>query len=109
MKLSELARCWAARELTRIDCRVARGQRPAGRVDFRAPFAAEGFTVEFPAGEAKGVRFAPAGPAAAPRRPRPLKQVRCRQDLAAGTWLAQGPAAIACFDRPRGTSSLQWG
>ena len=38
MKLNELARYWAARELTRIE-------RDGPRVNFRAPFACPGFTV----------------------------------------------------------------
>ena len=38
MKLSEIARYAAARTLTRIEA-------PAGRVEFRAPFACPAFTV----------------------------------------------------------------
>jgi hypothetical protein len=43
MKLSEIARYWAAKELTRIEM-------AAGRIQLHAPFACPAFTMEVPAG-----------------------------------------------------------
>ena len=62
MKLSEVARYWAAKELTRIE--------PHGtRIAFRAPFACPDFTVRFKGPENAAPEFRAAGNAL------PLKEV----------------------------------
>ena len=94
MKISELARYWAAKELTRIG-------RQGGRITLRAPFAAPRFTLGLEAAGAKTVTLRHGS------RPAPLKKVAKPSQLAAGTWLADGPALTACFDLPKGKSVLE--
>ncbi len=94
MKLSEIARYWAAKELTEISV-------SAGEVGLGAPFAAPGFTVEFPvAGNAPLVRHGGRSVA--------LREVETRRELVAGTWMKAGASgrAIACFDLAKGGSTL---
>jgi hypothetical protein len=85
MKLSEIARYWAARELTHID-------RAEGTISFSAPFACPAFTVELAAREARFVA---------------LKEVPDPLRLTSGTWTRQGEKAIVCVDLPRGASRLE--
>lgn len=93
MKLSELARYWAARELTRI-------RRTGDTVDFQAPFATPAFTVKT---RAPG----PAAPVlSAGGQPVPLREVNRPLDLAAGTWFRDRDQLTVCFDLPRGGSRL---
>lgn len=94
MKLGEIARYWAARELTRIE-------RAGNRVTLSAPFAAGGFTVR--------VRGALAGPPrlAVDGSPAPLEEVKRRPDLAPGTWLREEGGVVACFDLARGRAVLE--
>ncbi len=93
MKISEIARYWAAKELTRI-------QRKAGRVTFVAPFAGPRFTVRVTAA-------ADAQPALSHKgKPIPLRKVARPSDLKPGTWLRDPKAATVCFDLPKGTTQL---
>jgi hypothetical protein len=85
MKLSEVARYWAARELTRIE-------RAGNRVTFRAPFACPAFTVRVPLN-------APAAPPA-------LKRVT-NGHLAAGTFTEDKAGLVCCIDLPKGRSELR--
>ncbi|MBX6316255.1 MAG: hypothetical protein IRY99_25580 [Isosphaeraceae bacterium] len=96
MKLSEVARYWAARELTRIE----RG--PEG-LTFHAPFACPGFTLSVVTGGP------PAGPPelVVSQRVSPLREVPQPLRLEGGTWHRRGTELLACFDLPRGTSSLR--
>jgi hypothetical protein len=97
MKLAELSRYWAAKELTRIE-------RAGGVVAFRAPFACPAFTVRVErAGSATpafgiGERLAPLSSA-----------VQKPTDLATGRWWRDGDAIVACVDLPKGTSTLRLG
>lgn len=95
MKLSEIARYWAAKELTSL-----RVIDDGFSID--APFAARGFTVK--------VKGRPAADPAvvAGDSTKPLRKVSKRQELAAGTWLADGDSTIVCFDLPRGSSQLKF-
>ena len=93
MKLSEIARYWAARELTRIE------QTPQG-IEFTAPFAARLFTVEVAARHQSVPRLMVEG------RAMELSEVRGRLDLAAGTFCRQGNTLAVCFDLPKGRSVL---
>ena len=93
MKPSEVARYWAARELTRIE------RRP-DRVELSAPFACPAFTIR-----------TAANPEAAPRLvakagPEPLREVMRPAQLAPGTWLRTGEDATLCFDLPKGRSTI---
>lgn len=101
MNLSEIARYWAARELTRI----AKGD---GRIEFFAPFACPAFTIEVPA----LLR-------ATPRlvwnnNPILLREVGSRSDLGVGTFYREKAQAdqdrvVCCFDLPKGPSYLLLG
>jgi hypothetical protein len=93
MKLSEVARYWVARELTRIE-------RNENQITFNAPFACPAFTVKIPAGENKIPNLTSDG------RSVPLKEVNRPLDLQSGNWtrLAQGIAL--CFDLPKGASRV---
>ncbi len=95
MKNSELARYWAARELTRIE-------PAAGGVALRAPFACPGFTLELTA--ARGVPGVVVG-----GERRPLKEVADRRKLTADTWTRQGDKLAVCFDLPKGVSGVTAG
>ncbi len=95
MKLSEIARYWAARELTRIDY-------APGRARLRAPFAVPDFTVELP-GPSAAIALISGGSA------RKLREVRGPLDLVAGTFLNKPGASSACFDLPRGECALVLG
>jgi hypothetical protein len=89
MKFTELARYWSAKELTRIS-------RTGSKVEFQAPFACPDFTVEV------------AGPpVSAPRAGGvPLKEVAKTTALERGTWSRTPSGRIACFDLPKGPSTL---
>jgi hypothetical protein len=95
MKLSEISRYWAARELTAIE-------RTATGWGFSAPFAAPDFTVEFDAPE--GPPLPPAIVAGADRRE--LRAVERRLDLTSDTWCRDGAKIVVCFDLAKGRSAL---
>jgi len=94
MKLSEIARYWAAKELTRIE-------QDGPRLRLYAPFSCPGFTLRIgaPSPAAQPVLYANG-------RPQPLKRVETPRGLASGTYLPQGDHWIACFDLPKGLSVL---
>jgi hypothetical protein len=94
MKLSEVARYWAAKELTRLE-------RAAAGVAFQEPFACADFTVRW---KASGPQ-APVLRAGAVRTE--LRQVNVPLKLTPGTWCREGEHLIACFALPKGASQLQ--
>ena len=94
MKLSEIARYWAAKELTHME-------RTADGIAFRAPFACGDFTVRWKGAPSQAPMLA-AGDARTE-----LKQVNAPLKLVAGTWFADGEHSIACFSLPKGASKLQ--
>lgn len=96
MKLSEISRYWAARELTRID------KKPGGIV-FNAPFACPGFTLEVPF---QGVAQCSVKSEGSVTH---LSEVSSRLDLIEGTWFRQGGLVKFCFNLPKGQSSLTIG
>lgn len=97
MKLSEVARYWAARELTGI----TRGDRT---LRFHAPFACPDFTVRFPAEV----------PSGRPIRLRigttvtELSEVTNPLRHEAATYHRAGAEIVACFPLPKGNSHLEW-
>lgn len=94
MKLSEVSRYWAAKELTRIE---AQGDR----VTFHAPFACPDFTV----------RFASRGNAAphvhGGKESTALREVSSPLQLESGTWHRQGEVITVCFPLERGESRVE--
>ena len=96
MKLSEIARYWAARELTRIDF-------DAGALTLHAPFACPGFTVRY-----SGASDSDSAPTLKIQdQSLPLKQVSQPLNLTSGAWTRQRTGVIACFDLPKGASRLE--
>lgn len=94
MKLSEIARYWAARNLTQVTS-------TGGRHLLRAPFACPDFTLRVPhAGTQPPVVRAPSDPL-------PLQQVSQVTDLRSGTWYCESDAtAVVCFELPGGETTL---
>ena len=88
MKISELARYWAAKELTRIEATAA-------GLTLTAPVACPRFTLKLPAGPA-------ANPAVGQGERKPLVEVKAKRDLKPGTWWRDGASAVVCFDLPKG-------
>lgn len=96
MKISELSRYWAAKELTRI-------ARRGNNVTLTAPFACPQFTLRVP--QAGG----PPPQLVQGDRALPLREVREPRSLEAGTWLREPDSRVACFDLPKGESALTLG
>jgi hypothetical protein len=96
LKASELARYWAARELTRIELHE-------GRVTLTAPVAGPGFTLRV----SSEARVRPQ--LCHNNVPLPLTEVRTRAALKPGTWLQEAGGVIVCFDLPRGAITLGLG
>jgi len=94
MKLSEIARYWAAKELTAI-------ARTNGKVTLKAPFGTPGFTLELPVNTA-----APMVNHGASKTE--LKKVGSTQQLSAGTWTEAGVEGriIVCFDIEKGVTTI---
>jgi len=94
MKLNEVARYWAARELTRIE-------RAGGRVDFRAPFASPAFTVRLtaPANAQPRVIRGTQPPVSYP-------QVQRLLDLRTNSWHRDGDTLTVCFDLSKGANTI---
>lgn len=84
MKLSEIARYWAAKELTAI-----KQDTSTRSVHLRAPFACPEYTLTMPFGEGT-----------------PLREVAGRLQLTPGTWCREGASTLVCFALPKGVSQL---
>jgi hypothetical protein len=93
MKLSEIARYWAAKELTRIE-KTQSGLR------LRAPFASPLFTIRCKTPMTTAPKFTIDG------KPVLLKEVKATRELASNTWLRSDETLTACFDLPKGLSEL---
>lgn len=91
MKLSEISRYWAAKELTEI-------YADEKSILFNAPFAAPDFTIKTNAQLSEPVIANSA----------PLKKVNSMKDLKAGTWLIKESEAFVCFDLQKGKSELYY-
>jgi hypothetical protein len=100
MKLSQIARYWAACELTRIE-------RPApGQLAFHAPFACPEFTVRVAlAGDIAARPTSRLGVSAGGREVA-LSPAGSMDQLKPGTFHRQGATVVTCFDLPRGASRL---
>jgi hypothetical protein len=94
MKLSEIARYWAAKELTRIT-------RQGNRIVLEAPFAAPCFTVRF-----KTTGMQPPSLSSGGTRTR-LEPVQNLLRLKSGTWHQASGDVTVCFDLPKGQSVVE--
>ena len=90
MKLSEMARYWAAKELTAIE------MGGDGKVWLEAPFAAPDFTMRIPG--KKG------GPVIGEKK---LQKVSQRKDLRSETWWEDGEEIVVCFDLVKGETTIE--
>lgn len=93
MKCGEIARYWAAKELTAIG-------RQGARLSLSAPFAAPDFTLRVQNVTTFPPRLECRGSA------KPLEEVRSLRDLSSGRWLREESGAIVCFDLPAGESAV---
>lgn len=101
MKLSEIARYWAAKELTSIELTASAAASPA-EVRFRAPFACPAFTIQLPnTSEARPI-LKSAGQNTS------LEPVGRRQNLRSGTYLSENDSTICCFDLAKGSSQIEF-
>jgi hypothetical protein len=102
MKLSEIARYWAARELTRME-------RPGpGVLAVQAPFACTEFTLRLSqAGQFRPSQINTAKLTAQGNETR-LTPVADARRLASGTFHRRGETLTVCFDLPRGASRLEF-
>jgi hypothetical protein len=93
MKLSEIARYWAARELTTVTT-------DASGIVLKAPFSTPGFTLQINA------------PVRNPKlkinnnEPKILARVKDQKDIKSSTWLPDKKSTIFCFDLEKGTNEL---
>ncbi len=94
MKNSEIARYWAAKELTEIE-------RAGGTATLRAPFASPRFTLQVTAGGQGPPKLWLGG------KPQALGEVARPLDLKPGTWTRDRAGVIVCFDLPKGKSRLE--
>jgi hypothetical protein len=99
MKLSEIARYWAARELTGIE-----RPRP-NEVELRAPFACPQFTLTITAADSapdplRNVRLITQGTET------PLAMIAARSQLKSGTIHGKDRGLLVCIDLPKGASRL---
>jgi len=94
MKLSEIARYWAARELTEI--------RTQGRaIHFQAPFACPGFTLRIKRPHTQVPPRLTTG-----SKVQDLRPASRQLSLDTGTWHAHNIDLTVCFDLPKGRSKL---
>jgi hypothetical protein len=93
MKQREIARYWAAKELTKIE-------KQNRQVTFTAPFATTRFTVRLAGGSQSPPRLTLAGKSAE------LRRVTAPLQLKSGTWHSDGSDITVCFDLPKGKSTL---
>lgn len=94
MKLSEIARYWAAKALTR-------SERKGNSVVLRSPFACADFTfeIEVPAGSTIKAKSIGAGRSRS--QPIPLKEIVRPLDLATGEWVHEEDVARICLNLPK--------
>ena len=93
MKLSEIARYWAAKELT-ATAAIADG------FQLKAPYACPEFTVRINVRPGKLKLVSPSGTTK-------LTPVSSSNNLRSGNWCREGDATLACFGLPKGTSELR--
>lgn len=94
MKLSEVSRYWAAKELTGIE-------QQANGLKFQAPFACDEFTVKWNGVVKKAPQVKAGGKVIE------LREVGNRRQLLPGTWHRNGAELVACFGLSKGESRLE--
>lgn len=98
MKLTDIARYWAAKELTRIES-------SPDAIRLTAPFACPEFTMRLPT-NASGPFHWQRDPTGSPRE---LVEATRPSQFGPGTWRRISGGLEVCVDLPRGRSELKWG
>jgi len=93
MKLSEIARYWAAKELTRIT-------RNGNEIHFQAPYACPEFTVAVTISSPQVPQLH------IQKQPVELKEASHALRLTRSTWTRRENEVLVCFDLPKGESTL---
>jgi hypothetical protein len=93
MKLAELSRYWAARELTTIHA------PSAGRLRLKAPYACPDFTLSW--------RTSSPPALVSSGKVTPLREVRNWQELEPGAWRREGDRINLCISLPKGEIEIQ--
>ena len=93
MKLSEISRYWAAKELTQIE-------KQGTLITFNAPFATTQFTVRTKTGSSNVPKLLVKG------QPVQLRKEKRLLQLETGTWHTDAQNITVCFDLPKGKSTL---
>lgn len=94
MKLSEIARYWAARELTQIE-------KEGNRLTFHAPFATKRFTVRIPGDAGRLPKLTVNGNHV------PLRRAANLLAIESGVWHADSRHVTVCFDLQKGEAILE--
>lgn len=94
MKLGEIARYWAAKELTQITV------RPEG-IQLDAPFAAPDFTIRVPQTTAANVEIVAQG------QTRRLRTTERILDLQSDTWCQEDEGITVCFELGKGRTEIR--
>jgi hypothetical protein len=92
MKLSEISRYWAAKELTTI-------QQEGERIVLSAPFATPQFTLVIPE-KCSEIRIVHEG------QPVPLQRITASQPLSQGTWVGDETHTTLCFALGKGQTEI---
>ncbi len=93
MKNSEIARYWAAKELTEIE-------RKSDSISLYAPFPTPNFTLEFQTDGVNKLTLSHNGAR------KPLKRVESREELIEETYLVEDQSTVCCFNLKQGQSEL---
>ena len=92
MKLSEISRYWAAKELTSI--------KPEDkRILLKAPFSAPGFTIKIDSGARNPILITRG-------EKKPLVKIKDKLELKSNTWFTDKAETVLCFDLEKGESEL---
>jgi hypothetical protein len=93
MKLSEIARYWAAKELTTISVEK-------NKILLKAPFAAPGFTLKVNSSIRQPVINIPGG------ETKSFSRVNNIRSLQANTWYSEKSVSIICLDLVKRTTEI---
>jgi hypothetical protein len=93
MKLSEIARYWAAKELTSVSS-------TGNTIILKAPFSAPGFTLKL------NTSVRNPGIKNPGEEIKPLRRVKSENDLKANTWYPDKTGSVVCFNLEKGINEL---
>ena len=96
MKVSEIGRYWAAKELTQLHWE-------GNTLQLEAPFACENFTLRLEGVARAQVKYQTAD------KTHDLRSVSSLASLHSGQYFVDEVGCMACIDLPRGSSQLRFG